>query len=316
MRCGYIFPGQGSQQVGMGKDIWKHWQAARQTFAEANDILGFDLTRLCFTGPQAQLMQTEYAQSALLTMSIAILRILQEMEVMPDRVAGHSVGTFAALVAAGCLSFADALRIVRKRGMLMASVQQRGSMLAVAASSEARLLELETLARQNFALDVAGYNSPGQIVFSGTVEAIRQFQQTLNGVSGIQARTFAVSHAFHSRMMEEQKPAWASFLAGYQLAPARIPLGLNVSGIYTTDAALISQDLVEQFTAPVQWRKLFHPLIDLPFDMLLEVGMGRTLAGLARAWPTKPMVHSTENVTALARISKHLQERRSVTLAA
>lgn len=307
MRCGYIFPGQGSQQVGMGKDIWKHWQVARQTFAEANDVLSFDLAGLCFTGPQAQLTQTEYAQPAILTVSIAILRILQEMEVVPEMVAGHSVGTFAALVAAGCLPFADALRIVRKRGMLMASVQQHGSMLAVVSSSEAKLLEIEKVAWRDFALDIAAYNSPGQTVFSGTVEVIQQFQQALEGISGVQARTFAVSHAFHSRLMEEQKPAWESFLAGYQLASARIPLGLNVSGIYTTKAALIRKDLEEQFTAPVQWRTLFHSLLDLPCDMLLEVGMGRTLAGLARAWPTKPMVYNTENAMALARISGQLR---------
>ena len=312
MRYGCIFPGQGSQQVGMGKDIWKHWPVARQVFAEANDVLGFDLARLCFTGPQVQLTQTEYAQPAILTTSVAILRVLQDLGIAPSMVAGHSVGMFAALVAAECLPFADTLHIVRKRGNLMAAVRQRGSMLAVASSSETRLLELEKVACQDFALDVAGYNSPSQTVFSGTVEAIQQFQQALDGISGVQAKPFAVSHAFHSRLMEEQRPAWANFLASYTLAPARIPLGLNVSGTYTMEADLIRADLVEQFTAPVQWQKLFRYLIDLPFDMLLEVGMGRTLAGLARAWPTKPGVQCTESAMALARVTSQLQSVSSV----
>lgn len=312
MHYAWIFPGQGSQQVGMGKDICKHWQAAREVFAEANDVLGFDLTGLCSTGPQAQLTATECAQPAILTTSIAIGRVLREQGIAPALVAGHSVGSFAALVTAGCLPFASALRLVRQRGLLMASVRQRGSMLAVVSATEDRLDELAQLAFERYELDVAGYNSPAQTVFSGTVEAIAQFQQAVSALSGVQAKPFAVSHAFHSRLMGEQKAAWASVLAEQAIAPARIPVGLNVSGEYTTRAEAIREDLVEQFTRPVQWRRLFQQLVERRPELLLEVGMGRTLAGLARAWPEKPAVQGTENVMALTRISKMFQEERSL----
>jgi [acyl-carrier-protein] S-malonyltransferase len=275
------------------------------------------LTRLCFNGPQAQLTLTEYAQPAILTTSVAILRVLQNQGLNPDIVAGHSVGSFASLVAAECLPFTDALRLVRTRGQLMGAVRQHGSMLAVVAANPARLLEVEALAdQQHPALDVAGYNSPHQTVFSGTVEAIQQFRTDLASLGGIQARPFAVSHAFHSRLMEEQKSAWVEALAAYTLAPARIPVGLNVSGKYTTQPDVLRTDLIEQFTSPVQWRKLFQYLLDRSVATLVEVGMGHTLTGLARAWPEKPVVQETESLEALHRLVQPLRKERVVPSAA
>jgi [acyl-carrier-protein] S-malonyltransferase len=296
----------------MGKNIVKSWEIASQVFTEANEVLRFDLTKLCFTGPQTQLTATEYAQPAILTTSVAILRVLQTLGMKPDIVAGHSVGSFAALVAAECLSFADALCIVQRRGQLMAAVRQHGSMLAVVSASQELRLEVEALAAQHPALDVAGYNSPNQTVFSGPVEAIQQFQVVLAAFSGVKFRPFAVSHAFHSRLMEEQKLAWADTLANYTLAPARVPVGLNVAGEYTTLPDLLRADLIEQFTSPVQWRKLFQYLCDQSVETLLEVGMGRTLTGLARAWPAKPVVQETASVEALRRLSQTLQKERIV----
>lgn len=312
MQRAFLFPGQGSQVVGMGKHIAKSWEIAAQVFTEADEVLKCDLTKLCFNGPQTQLTATEYAQPAILTTSVAILRVLQTQGMRPDIVVGHSVGSFAALVAAECLSLADALHIVQRRGQLMAAVRQHGSMLAVISANHARLLEVEALAAQHSALDVASYNSPHQTVFSGPMEAIQQFRAALAVLSGVQARPFAISHAFHSRLMGEQKAAWADALASYTLAPARVPVGLNVTGEYTTRPDLIRADLIEQFTSPVQWCKLFQYLLDQPVETLLEVGMGRTLTGLARAWPTKPVVQETESVEALRRLLQPLQKERIV----
>ena len=316
MQRGFLFPGQGSQIVGMGKHIAKTWEIAAKVFTEADEVLKCDLTKLCFNGPQAQLTATEYAQPAILTTSVAILRVLQTQGMRPNIVAGHSVGSFAALVAAESLSLADALHIVQRRGQLMTAVRQHGSMLAVISANHDRLLEVEALAALHPALDVAGYNSPHQTVFSGTVEAIQQFRAALAELNGVQARPFAVSHAFHSRLMGEQKAAWADALADYTLAPARIPVGLNVTGEYTTQPDLIRIDLIEQFTSPVQWCRLFQYLLDQPVEALLEVGMGRTLTGLARAWPTKPIVQETESVEALRRLLPPLPKEHIVPSAA
>ncbi len=316
MKYACLFPGQGSQQVGMGKDICGHWQVARETFLEANDVLGFDLTKLCFTGPQTQLTATQYAQPAILTTSVALLRVLAHQEIKPAAVAGHSIGSFAALVAAEALTFADALRAVQQRGLLMAAVQQRGSMLAVACANQEKLNETEALAREQYALDVAAYNSPSQIVFSGLEEAIQALQDALADKSGLQARRFAVSHAFHSRLMAEKKKCWEQYLEGLLIARAHIPVGLNVTGEFTQDAQQIRADLIEQFTSAVQWHHLFSQLVEQSYDLLFEVGMGRTLTGLARAWHEKPTVLTTDSTAALTKVLKYVQAQPTIAPAA
>ncbi|GCE49807.1 [acyl-carrier-protein] S-malonyltransferase [Thermosporothrix hazakensis] len=316
MEYAFLFPGQGSQQVGMGKDLYRNYVIARETFEEANDILGFDLSRLCFTGPQVTLTATENAQPAILTMSVALQRVLTQEGIIPGIVAGHSIGSFASLVAAGCLPFADAVRIVRQRGLLMAAVQQPGSMLAVASADELKLKEVEKMARERFGLDIAANNSPAQSVFSGAVESIQALQDALADRSGVQAKRFSVSQAFHSRLMGEKKQEWEQFLNDYPLLTARIPVGLNVQGNYTTDVSEIRKDLVEQFTRTVQWRSLFQHLLDLNITQLIEVGMGHTLAGLARAWPGRITVQVTESVPHLAKLIKQAQKQQLATRAA
>jgi [acyl-carrier-protein] S-malonyltransferase len=302
----FIFPGQGSQQVGMGKELSARWQVARATFEEANDTLGFDLAHLCFSGSQQQLTATEYAQPAILTTSVATLRVLLDMGIEPAIAAGHSVGSFAALVAADSLTFADAVRIVRQRGLLMSAVRQHGTMLAVISANADRLAEAEQIARTEFDIDVAGYNSLTQTVFSGDATQIQRLQERLTNLSGVQAKNLSVSHAFHSRLMAEQQSAWQDYLQSCPVRTARIPVGLNVTGIFSTDRQQIITDLVDQFTHAVQWRALYGQLVAQSYDVLIEVGMGRTLSGLARAWKGTPAPITTEGAAAIMRLRKTL----------
>ena len=312
VRYAFIFPGQGSQQVGMGKDLCARWPIARQTFAEANEVLDFDLVALCFHGQQQQLTMTENAQPAILTASIATLRILQEMGLEPAIVAGHSVGSFASLVAAESLSFPDAVRLVRQRGQLMASVQQRGTMLALVSAHSGQLAEPIEAAQTMFSLDVAANNSPTQTVFSGKAESIESFQKYVEPLSGVQARNFSVSHAFHSRLMAEKQAAWRKCLQSYAFRDARIPVGLNVSGQFATARELIIEDLINQFTKTVQWHSLYKQILEQRLSQVIEVGSGHTLAGLARAWRGSPAPASTENAAHILRLSKTVDSKEHV----
>ena len=302
-----IFPGQGSQQVGMGKELCRHWQIAQETFMEASDVLHFDLGKLCFIGPQHLLTATEFAQPAILTTSVATLRVLQQLGVEPMMVAGHSVGSFASLVAARSLPFAQAVFLVRQRGLFMAAVRRAGTMLAVVSVQPERLAKIEAEVRENLTLDIASYNSPTQMVFSGEETEIHSLQERLASESGLQAKRFSVSHAFHSRLMSEKKMEWADYLQGCQLHDACIPVGLNVTGTFTTEAQLIRNDLIEQFTQAVQWRKLYGYLLAQPHGGIIEVGMGRTLSAIARAWRSETGVATTESAAAIMRLSKTLQ---------
>ncbi|UHA75638.1 ACP S-malonyltransferase [Paenibacillus sp. 481] len=283
MKTAFLFPGQGSQFVGMGKGFCRKYGAAfEDTFTEASDALGFNLKQVCFEGPERELTKTEYAQPAIVTVSVGIYRLLMNEGIAPSVVAGHSVGQFSALVAAGVLPFAEAVRLVRKRGLCMAAVAQKGGMAAVVMSKpEQRAALIETI--HEMEVDVASYNTPSQMVVSGAVDNIQRIVEYLNNQAGVRTKPLAVSHAFHSRLMAEMEAELMTYVKELHFNDASIPLVLNGNAKAVTCMNEIVNDIRDQCTQPVLWDQSMNTLHDLGVSQVIEVGASSTLIGMMRA---------------------------------
>ncbi len=291
MKTAWIFPGQGSQYVGMGRDLYEHQPAAREVFDLADHILGFDLTRLCFEGPEAELMATENAQPALLTTSIATLRVLHahaDVEVLPDvlvphAVAGHSLGEYSALVAGGSLDLETALRLVRRRGELMAAAHE-GTMAAVIGLDE---LTLDHVCRQVQAelgamVVIANYNTPDQLVISGAAHAVEQASVLARQHGARRVFPLRVSAAFHSPLMAAAAQKMRQILHAAPLNDLRIPLIGNVNAAPVQRANEVRSELEAQIDAPVRWTASVHSMAARGIQTFVEIGPGRVLSGLVK----------------------------------
>jgi [acyl-carrier-protein] S-malonyltransferase len=281
----FLYPGQGSQAVGMGAQLCEHSALARQTFAEADDTLGFGLSRLCFEGPMEALTLTANTQPALLTVSVAVSRVLEaEHGLHPAWAAGHSLGEYGALVAAGALAFADALRLVRERGRAM----QEAVPPAVGAMAAIIGLELdvvETICReaaQGQVVSTANLNGGGQIVIAGHREAVARAGE-LAGVRGAKrVLPLPVSAPFHCALMQPAADRLAAALGSVPIGPLACPVVNNVEATATTDANLVKDLLVRQVVSPVRWQESVEELARLGCRVALEVGPGRVLTGLVK----------------------------------
>ncbi len=279
----YIFPGQGSQSVGMGRDVYEQSAAARAIFDQAQAVLGFDLAQLCFAGDADELTATQNAQPALLTVSVALLAAMREagMNEQPAWTAGHSLGEYSALVAAGALEFADALRLVRRRGELMAQANE-GTMAAVMG------LELEPL--QTICADVqdlgacvvANQNAPGQLVISGAVEAVQAASERAKAAGAKRVMPLNVSAAFHSPLMQAAAAGLAETVAITPINDAAIPVIANTTAQPIRTAAEIKHELVAQVTAPVRWIDTIQTLAQHGVTQVVEIGAGSVLTGLVK----------------------------------
>lgn len=292
-----VFPGQGAQAVGMGRDLYDRCLAARIIFAEANEALGFDLAELCFSGPAEALRETANAQPALLTIGIAALAALRERigeRLAPVVAAGHSLGEFGALVAAGAISFGDGLRLVRERGRLMQAVTATtpGAMIAVLGLDEARLLEICAQVGRDSALAatlgrpasvvIANYNSPGQLVLSGDVAAVELAGRLAREAGARRPVPLAVSGPFHSPLMAEAATGFLLLLDRTTIGSAVFPVIGNVVAEPMTKSEEIRRDLGRQLTEPVRWTETVGLLVGLGVTVCLELGPGTVLAGLIR----------------------------------
>ncbi len=278
----YLFPGQGSQSVGMGRDLAAETDA-RALWEEADDTLGYSLSKIAWEGPDAELQRTENAQPALLVASLATLRVLASRAVLNDApayVAGHSLGEYTALVAAGSLTFADALRLVRLRGELMAAEGDRvgGAMAAVMGLSA----DLVGSISEEEGVDVANRNSPEQTVVSGEVGAVARVVERLRGAGARRVVPLPVSGAFHSRLMRPLADRFAQAVADVSLSSPRIPVISNVSAQPLRDEAEIRRELVEQLYSPVEWVRTLEYLHTHGVTRYIEVGPGKVLTGLVR----------------------------------
>ncbi|SEU30485.1 ACP S-malonyltransferase [Stigmatella erecta] len=278
----WIFPGQGSQKVGMAGPWLKQSSTARRVFDEASEAVGMDLARLCLEGPGETLTATENAQPAIVTCGVAGLALLRERGLEPAAVAGHSVGEFSALVAAGCLPLAPAVRAVRQRGQLMARVTAPGKMLAVMGLDEARVQALRHEAAPHGVIATALHNSPQQFVLSGSLAPLERFQALALAAGAKECVMLQVSHAFHSPLMAEVQEEWRAVVAGLQLRMPRCPTVLNTTARTVKTLVCIRRSLVDQLTAPVLWMQCVRTLADLGITRVLEVSDSKVVSALAR----------------------------------
>jgi [acyl-carrier-protein] S-malonyltransferase len=282
MRAGMLFPGQGSQFVGMGRDYHDAFPAARDLYGAANDALGFDITALCFSGDMQELTLTKNAQPAILLHSLVVLRALQARGVEPAVVAGHSLGEFSALVAAGYFDPIDALRIVRRRGELMydAGVKRPGTMAAIIGLDEAGV---EACCRDaGGTVVVANYNSPEQFAISGDVDAIDRACAVCKERGAKRALKLPVSGAFHSPLMEPAVAEFRDYLAGFPTGRLDVPWVANVTGDLVRDPGLVTDLLARQLSSPVRWTASMRVLAAAHAGTLFEVGPGAVLSGLMK----------------------------------
>lgn len=281
----FQFPGQGSQVIGMGADLADAWPEARSVFDEADETLGFELSRLCWEGPEEELKATENAQPALLTHGVAAARVLVSRGVTPAAAAGHSLGEFTAHVAAGSLAFADALRLVRVRGEAMsrAGGERPGTMAAIIGLNEAEVERLCEEARgEGEVLVPANYNSPGQIVISGSIDAVRRVAAGAREHGARMAIELQVSGAFHSPLMAPAVEALQDALDEVEIRPAAIPVVANVNGRPTVEPGAIRERLIEQVSGAVRWTDCVLALRDMGVRKLVEPGPGHVLTGLVK----------------------------------
>ncbi len=280
-----LFPGQGSQSVGMLSDLAAGHPVVRQTFEEASDRLGFDLGRLISEGPIEQLNQTENTQPAMLAAGIASWRVWREQGGgMPAVMAGHSLGEYSALVAAGVLSFADAVEIVRLRGRYMQEAVPEGSgaMAAILGLDDDQVRQLCDEAAGDEVVEAVNFNAPGQVVIAGDRSAVERAMQAAKAAGARRALPLPVSVPSHCSLMRPAAERLAEALAGVTLAPPRVPVLHNVSVAAESDPTAIAQRLVEQLHQPVRWVETVTTMRDQGASTLLEAGPGRVLTGLCK----------------------------------
>lgn len=280
----FLFPGQGSQSPGMGRDVFQQDATARRTFEEADEALGMALSRLCFEGPDDQLRLTENAQPAILTVSVALLRMLAQRGHRPDIVAGHSLGEYSALVAAGSLSFADAVRVVRRRGQFMQEAVPVGvgAMAAVLNLDLDKLREVCREAAQGQVVEPANLNTPDQIVIAGHSEAVERACALAAGRGARRALKLPVSAPFHCRLMKPAQERLAEVLEETSMADLEIPLINNVRARIVSSAQEARQGLIEQVSSAVRWTDSMEVLNAQGVSRVAEVGPGKVLTGMMR----------------------------------
>ncbi|RCW70751.1 ACP S-malonyltransferase [Saliterribacillus persicus] len=285
-KVAFIYPGQGSQSIGMGQDIVKNYPLARDMFRKADDLLGVDLSEFMFQGPEESLTHTVHAQPALLLVSSAITEILKQENILPNVTAGHSLGEYSALVAAKAISFEDAIKLVHKRGQLMeeAFPKGKGKMAAVLGLQKDQLEEaLAGIREKNGEIvELANINCPGQIVISGTSEGIELAINKLKEAGAKRVLPLNVSGPFHSSLMKPAASKLDNELSNVEINDAHVPIFANVTAAKVKSADSIKDLLVEQLYSPVRFEEIIEALVEEELDAIVEVGSGKVLSGLVK----------------------------------
>lgn len=284
-KIAFVFPGQGAQAVGMGRDVYEAVPNSRAVFQKGDEVLRFPLSQLIFEGPDSELKQTVNTQPALLTASVAYLEALNEKGFTADYVAGHSLGEYSALVAAGVLSYEDAVRLVRLRGQFMEEAVPggQGAMAAVLGADREALGELcKKISEESGIVELANVNCPGQIVVSGSQAGVNAVVERVKEAGGKRAIPLEVSGPFHSSMMKAAAERLADELNNVTFNAPTVPVVVNVTAAPVTDPEEIRQLLVRQVYSPVLWQDSIEWLIANGVDTIFEIGSGSVLAGLIR----------------------------------
>jgi [acyl-carrier-protein] S-malonyltransferase len=312
-KLAFVFPGQGAQAVGMGKEFYDHYEVAKKLFEEADEALGYSITKLCFEGPEEELKLTANTQPAILTVSVIAQELLKENGVAPDIVGGHSLGEYSALVAAGVLSFSDAVVLVHKRGQYMQEavpVGKGGMAAIIGLDNEVIGKACEEASKEAGAVQPVNFNCPGQTVIAGTTEGVKAAVEKLSAAGAKKAVVLPVSAPFHSTLMKPAAEKLAAELDKVSLSDAKIPVVANYTGKLEQDAAEIKQNLVAQADHPVQWIQCVETMKAFGADIYVEAGPGRTLCGLNRRIDRKLKSLHVENIETLKKVLDSFKEVR------
>ena len=277
----YVFPGQGAQFTGMGKDLYDNSPLAKELFEKANEILGFRITDIMFEGTAEQLKETKVTQPAIFLHSVILAKTLGS-DFTPDMVAGHSLGEFSALVANGSLSFEDGLRLVSKRALAMQKAcEAKPSTMAAVLGLDDKIVE-DVCASIDGVVVAANYNCPGQLVISGETTAVEKACEAMKAAGAKRALLLPVGGAFHSPMMEPAREVLAAAIEATTFSQGSCPVYQNVTATAVTDASEIQKNLIIQLTAPVRWTQSVQQMIADGADLFIEVGPGNVLQGLVK----------------------------------
>lgn len=302
MKTAFLFPGQGSQKVGMVQDLFENYDSVKALIKEADETLGFSISKMMFEGPDTELMKTEFTQPAILTASVAVWQVLKEHGLTPDIAAGHSLGEYSALVAAGAISFADAVHTVHLRGRFMQEAVPlgEGSMAAVIGSTPEIIVKVcGEVSTEDLPVQAVNFNCPGQVVIAGATAAVEKACEALKEAGARRAIMLKVSAPFHSTLMEPAALRLKEVLDKIDIHDTAIPVVANVNAKEETKADEIRKNLVDQAAHPVHWEESIRNMVAGGVDMTVEAGPGTVLTGFMKKIARSVPCHHAEDVATI-----------------